>query len=79
MVILIEPSGEMPVEDGVFFKKDSLFNKGTFYTWTEDQAIAAMEKAESKAGQLNTEGRKLAEKMTYSNTVDGLFAHIQDK
>ena len=77
--IIVESSGKFDCEDHKFFKKGINFNQGEFYTWTEDQAIAAMEKAESKAGQLNTEGRKLAEKMTYSNTVDGLFAHIQDK
>ena len=74
--ILINPSGEMSVEDGVFFTKENPFNKGTFYTWTEDEALAAMEKAESKAGQINTEGMKLAEKFTYSNTVDSILAAI---
>jgi hypothetical protein len=77
--IIVESSGKFDCEDHKFFKKGINFNQGEFYTWTEDQAIAAMEKAESKAGQLNTEGQKLAEKMTYSNTVDGIFSHIQDK
>jgi len=71
--ILIEPSGEMPAEDGVFFKKDSLFNQGTFYTWSEDQALEAMEKAESKVGQINTEGVKMGDTMTYSKTVDSIL------
>ena len=71
--ILIEPSGEMPAEDGVFFKKDSPFNQGTFYTWSEDQALEAMEKAESKVGQINTEGVKMGDSMTYSKTVDSIL------
>tara|TARA_B100000519_G_scaffold169539_1_gene154780 strand:+ start:1226 stop:2305 length:1080 start_codon:yes stop_codon:yes gene_type:complete len=71
--IMIEPSGEMDVQDGVFFTKDTPFNKGTFYTWTEDEAVAAMEKAESKVGQINTEGQKLADKFTYSKTVDAIL------
>ena len=71
--ILIEPSGQMPVTDGVFFQPNSPFNRGTFYTWTEEEAIAAMEKAEYKAGQLNSEGRKLAEEMTYSKTVSRIL------
>ena len=74
--ILVEPSGEMPAEDGVFFSSDSIFNKGTFYTWEEDNVIAAMEKAEEKAGQLNTEGQKLAEEMTYANTIEQILAVI---
>ena len=74
--ILIEPSGEMPVQDGVFFNANSAYNQGTFYTWEEDEAISAMEKAEEKAGQLNTEGQKLAEEMTYSKTVEQILAVI---
>ena len=74
--ILIEPSGEMDVVDGVFFNKDSPFNQGTFYTWTEDEAIAAMEKAETKVGQLNTEGVKMGDTMTYSQTVKNILSHI---
>ena len=74
--ILVEPSGMMPVEDGVFFSNKNNFNKGTFYTWTEDEAIAAMEKAESKVGQINTEGQKLAEDFTYSKTVDSILSTI---
>ena len=74
--ILIEPSGQMPVEDGVFFNKDSLFNRGTFYTWTEEEAIAAMEKAETKAGQLNTAGVKMGDTMTYAKTVKEILAYI---
>jgi len=76
--ILIEPSGQMDSEDGVFFTKNSPFNKGSFYTWSEEQAIAAMEKAESKAGQINTEGQKLRDEFTYSKTVDAILACIFD-
>ena len=74
--ILIEPSGSMPVHDQVFFTESTPFNNGTFYTWTEEEAVAAMEKAESKVGQINTEGRKLAEEFTYSHTVDLILSTI---
>lgn len=74
--VLIEPSGEMPVIDGLFFNEQSPFNKGTFYTWTEDEAISAMEKAEEKVGQVNSEGQKLAEEMTYAKTVDAILKAI---
>jgi len=74
--ILINPSGEMPSADGVFFQKGNPFNQGTFYTWTEEEAIWAMEEAEQKAGQINTEGVKLGDKMTYSNTVDSILSLI---
>ena len=74
--ILVEPSGSMPVYDGVFFNEGTPFNNGTFYTWTEEEAIAAMEKAESKVGQVNTEGQKLAGEFTYSRTVDLILSTI---
>ena len=74
--ILIEPSGKMPVVDGLFFNEGSPFNQGTFYTWTEDEAIAAMEKAETKAGQLNTVGVEMGDTMTYSQTVKDILSHI---
>ena len=71
--ILVEPSGEMPAEDGIFFSKEAPFSQGTFYTWTEEEAIEAMEKAESRVGQINTEGQKLGDKFTYSKTVDAIL------
>jgi len=71
--ILVEPSGEMDVADGVFFDKNKPFNQGTFYTWKEEDAIAAMEKAEKKVGQINTEGQKLGDNLTYSKTVDSIL------
>ena len=74
--ILIEPSGQMPVHDGFFFSNNSPFNQGTFYTWSESEVIAAMEKAESKVDQINTQGQKLAEDFTYSKTVDIILASI---
>ena len=74
--ILINPSGEMPVSDGMFFHQGHAFNQGTFYSWVEDEAISAMEQAEKKAGQINTEGVKLGDKMTYSNTVDSILSLI---
>ena len=74
--ILVEPSGQMPVYDGVFFNPNQPFNQGTFYTWTEDEAISAMELAESKVGQVNTEGVKMGDKMSYEKTVDSILSLI---
>jgi hypothetical protein len=74
--ILLEPDGEMDTQDGKFFQKGSPFNQGTFYAWSEDSFVSAMERAEEKVGQTNTEGQKLADKFTYSNTVDAILSHI---
>ena len=75
--ILVEPKGEMPVEDGVFFSSDSIFNNGTFHLWDENEVVSAMEKAVEKAGQLNTEGQKLSDEMTYAKTVEQILAIIK--
>ena len=74
--ILVESNGEFECYDNKFFIKGSPFNQGTFYKWDEDAVISAMELAETKVGQINTEGQKLADKFTYSNTVDGILSHI---
>ena len=74
--ILIEPSGEIAVSDGVFFNQNQPFNQGTFYSWTEEEAISAMELAESKVGQVNTEGVKMGDKMTYEKTVDSILSLV---
>ena len=73
---MVEPSGEVDCYDSVFFKKGSTFNQGTFYDWKEEDVINAMEQAEKKAGQINTEGQKLADKLTYKNTVDVILSRI---
>lgn len=74
--ILIDPSGEFESEDKKFFVKGSSFNQGTFYSVTEDEMISAMEEAEKKVGQTNTEGQKLADNFTYSKTVDSILSLI---
>ena len=68
--ILVQSSGTM------FFKNGQPFNQGEFFTWTEDEAIAGMEAAESKVGEINTEGLKLGKTFTYKNTVDSLLKII---
>ena len=70
---MIEPDGQMPSADGVFFTAENPFNQGTFYTWEEEVAIAAMEEAESKAGQTNTEGVELRDKFTYEKTAGAIL------
>ena len=66
----------MPAPDGVFFQEGHPFNQGTFYTWTEEEAVCAMEEAEEKTGEINKEGVKMGDKMTYSKTVDSILASI---
>jgi hypothetical protein len=74
--ILVEPDGEFDCYDQVFFQKNSEFNQGTFFNWNEESVVSAMEKAENKARQINTEGQKLAANLTYSNTTDKILSSI---
>jgi hypothetical protein len=74
--IIVEPTGMMDCHDNRFFIKGHAFNQGEFFDCNEETMISAMEQAEKKVGQVNTEGQKLAEKMSYSNTVDGILSHI---
>jgi hypothetical protein len=74
--ILVQPSGQFDCYDQVFFQKGTDFNQGTFFDWNEDSVICAMEMAEKKARQINTEGQKLAANLTYSNTADKILSSI---
>lgn len=73
---MVESSSETECYDQVFFQKGAEFNQGTWPIYSDDAMISAMEKAETKAGQINTEGQKLRDKMTYSNTVDSILSSI---
>ena len=74
--ILVEPNGEQPVEDGVFFKNGSEFNQGTFFTFDEDQFISALELSETKAGQINACGTLLGQTFTYKSTLEQILSSI---
>jgi len=74
--ILVESDKVVDCTDNKFFMKGGAFNQGTFYDWDADAVISAMEKAEEKVGQINTNGQKLADKFTYSKTVDSILSHI---
>jgi hypothetical protein len=72
--ILVEPSGKEDVYDDIFFHKHSHFNQGQIYTFSEEQLIDAMEKAEAKCNTNNTEGEKLKEKFTYKKTLNKILS-----
>tara|TARA_Y100001938_G_scaffold150151_1_gene239843 strand:- start:7506 stop:8612 length:1107 start_codon:yes stop_codon:yes gene_type:complete len=74
--ILVESSGEVSCEDGMFFTNQNHFNQGVFYTWSKDEVIQAMEKAESKVGQINTEGVKMGDNMTYKKTTEAILSLV---
>ena len=69
---LVEPSGKIDSEDGIFFKKGNPFNQGNIYTFDEEAFINGCEEAieKYKASPVNTEGVKLQEQFPYSATAD---------
>jgi hypothetical protein len=75
--ILVESTGRsVPSADGMFFTKGSDYNQGDFYAWDEETVLKAMEEAETKVGQINTEGVKLGDSMTYKKTAEAILALI---
>ena len=75
--ILVEPNGEQPSEDGVFFKNNTEFNQGTFFTFDDEQLISGMEKAESRVGQINTCGTLLGQTFTYKSALEEILSKIK--
>ena len=76
--VLVNPTGKIPAEDGVFFKKDSPFNQGNIFDFNEDEFISACEEAVKryKSNPINEEGVKLKEEFTYSKTLDQILSHL---
>jgi hypothetical protein len=74
--ILVEPNGEQPSQDGVFFRENSEFNQGTFLTFDDEHLISAMETAESKVGQINTCGTLLGQTFTYKSALEQILSKI---
>jgi hypothetical protein len=75
--ILVEPNGEQPSEDGVFFKGNTEFNQGTFLTFEDEHLISAMEKAESRMGQINACGTLLGQTFTYKSALEQILSKIK--
>lgn len=74
--ILIEHDGEQDAEDGVFFAKNAEFNQGTFYNFSEEKLLNAMEIAETKVGQINTCGTLLGQTFTYKKSLEKILSKI---
>lgn len=64
--VLVEPSGKMSAVDNVFFRQDSEFNVGNFFTWEDEAFVSGLEKAVERAriNKVNEAGKTLA-KRTY--------------
>jgi hypothetical protein len=77
--ILVQPNGQVPAYDGIFFAQGQPFNQGSIYTWDEDEVVAAIETAAKKAKTNNLEGTKLKEKFTWSKSLDIMLEKMEVK
>ena len=78
--LLVQPNGQEPVYDNIFFQQGQPFNQGSIYTWDEEEVAAQMDKAVSLAKTVNVEGLKLQKEFTWSKSLDIILDKInQDK
>ncbi len=76
--ILVNPSGKVDATDNIFFHKGSPFGgSGNFYTFDDNEVIAAMELAEKKAKTTNLEGEKLKTQFTYEKSLDEILTKVE--
>lgn len=71
--ILVEPSGSEECYDNIFFKKESSYNHGSIYTFSEESFNHAVDKALDKITSKNENGQKLKNQFSYSNTVNNII------
>lgn len=71
--ILVEPSGEIPCEDGVFFKNGLPFNQGNFFDYSEESFYSATNLAISKAKVNNVSGLSLQTEKSYKKSATQLL------
>jgi hypothetical protein len=64
--ILVSSNGQQDSEDGVFF-----------YTFDENEVVSAMEKAESKVGQINTSGTLMSQIFTYKRSLEQILSVVK--
>lgn len=74
---LVQPSGKIVADDGIFFQHGSQrFNQGNWFNFEDEEAITAMENVLLKAKERNIDGEKLRDEFTYSKLVDSLLKEV---
>ena len=77
--VLVNPSGKVPVYDGMFFHEGQPYNQGNIYDFEEDAFIAACEDVIKRVEQnrVNEAGLKLQEELSYEKTVNQILNHLE--
>ena len=71
--ILIDPDGQLPAYDKVFFQEGSAFNQGNINTISDEKMIASFKDAEKNCKTKNKEGIKLQKQFTYEKTLNKIL------
>jgi len=75
--ILLDANEKEKASDGLFFTDSGDFNQGNIHSFDEEQAIAAMEKAEEHIGKVNQKGLDLQRDFSYEKTVNTILKHME--
>lgn len=78
--VLVNPTGKVPLADGVFFRADWDFNQGSGFDWTDEVFYKGMEDVikRFKENNVNEAGLKLQEQFTWSKTVDKIMSVFEN-
>jgi glycosyltransferase involved in cell wall biosynthesis len=76
--VLIEPSGKIDSEDGIFFHRGKNHNQGQIFDFNEDEFIAGCEKALEKLenNKVNEEGLKLQKDFTREKLLNNVLSSL---
>jgi glycosyltransferase involved in cell wall biosynthesis len=78
-IVLIEPEGKEPAEDGIFFGKGP-FNQGNIAFFSDEGIVSGIEKTVNlyNSGFVDKERIDLQEKFNYNNTVNQILNTIDN-
>jgi hypothetical protein len=77
--ILVEPDFEEECYDGVFFQKGGSYNQGSIYGFNQSTFNKSIDLALNKLPSINTEGQKLKDQFTYSQTTKQIMEVIKNE
>ena len=77
--ILIDPDGQVPAYDKIFFQEGTAFNQGNINAISDEKMIAAFKDAEKICKTKNKEGLKLQKQFTYEKTLNKILEIINNE
>lgn len=78
MVTWVNPSGKIPVYDGMFFNPNQPYNQGNIFDFNEEEFINACEQTTKKveANRVNEKGLELQEKFSKEKFLDNVISSL---